>query len=119
MKFRMRSCGLSATSSHTSSLEMASMFGRMYVEIISAKMCTETRTVVHTANIINSHSGTFVGSFICSSTIATMAKPDNSSLVVEVAFSLARDICNRRHDKPSGVGFGGPFNSFTQPISSK
>lgn len=35
-----------------------------------------------------------------------MAKPDSSSEVVAVALSLARDICNLRQERPSGVGVG-------------
>lgn len=36
-------------------------------------------------------------------TIAIMANPDSSSEVVAVALSFALDLCNRRHDSPSGV----------------
>lgn len=35
--------------------------------------------------------------------MATIAKPDSNSDVVAVAFSLARDMCNLRHESPSGV----------------
>lgn len=61
-------------------------------------MWTATSTVVQTENMTKSHSGTVVPSLICNSTIATMAKPDRSSEVVEVAFSFARDICRRLHE---------------------
>lgn len=60
----IRSCGLSVMSSHISSLAIESIFGKMYVDIINAKIWTATRTVVHTANITNSHSGTLVGVLI-------------------------------------------------------
>lgn len=36
-------------------------------------------------------------------TIAIIANPESSSEVVAVAFSLARDLCSRLQDRPSGV----------------
>lgn len=95
----MRSCGDSLTEFRLWTLLTASRLGRMQVLIMRANRWTATRTVVQALKAMSSPGGYLWSRSSWTSTMATIANPDNRAEVRLVAFNLARLKYSFLHDR--------------------